>query len=656
MGQAAAKPAGIYQTDTGRRHGRKHAYVGFRPLSSSQDGGAHQPSEHCKQLDLEDVQEENSIAFSESSRPLVQVLPALLDKPLSENAGTREPLCQNLSSQTSEVNTPPSSVVCTGPEGNHISQNFVNPDENSEDFAENTSGRCNNLNGKNGIAFVNIDSYEPDSSDGEEDDAQDKFSSEKETACLIHGRLDNILSQYEKDVECLLDLQSQLSALSHTVSRENCEGAGSMPLVCPNNMTLISTEDRAIPKSNLSGTSCETQQINHVVDVGTRTPVADVLNVSDGKVDQEKSSEPVVRPKIRTQNTANQLEREKQLRNDDEEEKLSSPWKRIGVADGQQCHPECPLRDSKEISSGVLFLSRVHGDQKNTERDLGKSAAAQNQKNIPDDSSFWDEFEDSNRYYLMSHEDEDSSECSDGEWATAVAACLTAVEQEQSSSEESWETSLVKEECEVQSISCDAKEENTNHCFQEGYGFISEEGEIPWLQYQEVESSSDEENDPINDLIHPAFFLFNGNNNFEDDSSVSEDLDVEWRTLDEFEVLGLAVNISHMDPQLLTFVALEGRLEAMQAALAQLESLSFDVEQTHPPATKETIDCLPVVLITGQDQSCTICCTEYVRGEYVAELPCHHLFHKSCVTLWLQRSGTCPVCRHVLAPVLPEAA
>ncbi|NWS13193.1 PJA2 ligase, partial [Pachyramphus minor] len=649
MGQAAAKPAGpkpaeIYRTVTGRRYGRRHACVGFRPLLNSQD--AHQPNEDCKQLDLEDAQEENSLC---SSRPLVQVPPALLDQVLSENGGTRERVCQNVSSQTSEASTPPFSVVCTGPEGNQISQIFMNLYENSEEFAENTSGRHNDLKGKNGIAFVNIDSYEPDSSDGEEGDAQDK-SLVKEAACLIQGRLDDILSQCEKDVECLMDLQSRLSALDHNGSRENCEGAGPMPLACPNNRTLISTEDQAVLKSNLSGTSCETQQINHIVDVGIRTPVADVLNVSDGKADQAKSSEPVVRPKIRTQNTANQREREKQLPNVDEEEKLlSSPWKRIGVADGQQCHPECPLRDSKEISSGAFWLSRVHSDQKNTEGDLGKNAAAQNRKNVPDDSSSWDEFEDSNRYYLVSHED--SSECSDGEWAAAVRACLTAVEQEQSSSGESWETLPSREECEVRSISCDGKEENTNCSFQEG-----EEGEILSLQYREAESSSDEESDSVNDFIYPAFFLFNGNNNFEDDSSVSEDLDAEWRILDEFEVLGLALDIPYVDPQLLTFVALEGRLEAVEAALAQLESLASDADQIHPPAAKETIDCLPLVLITGQDQSCTICCTDYVRGEYVAELPCHHLFHKSCVTRWLQRSGTCPVCRHVLAHVLPEAA
>ncbi|NWR94681.1 PJA2 ligase, partial [Furnarius figulus] len=654
MGQGGAKtvwpkPAGGYQTVMGRRHGRRHGYLGFRPFLDSQDKDTCQHNEDCKQLESKDVQKGNSKCISKS---LVQVSAAFLDESLSEDARTRESTCQNESSQTSKANTPPFSVDCNGSEGNQISQNFRNPYENSEDFAEYRSEGCNDLNGKNGIGFVNIDSYEPDSSDGEEDDAQDKYSWLREAAGIIQGKIDNILSQYEKDMESFTGLQSQLSALNYSVSRESCEDTGSTPLVCPNNRTFKSTEDQAIPKNNLSGTSYETQQIEHIVDVGigSAVPITDVQNVSDGKTDQEDSSEPVVRPKIRKENTENHLERDKCLPNDDEEK--SGSWKRTQVADGQQRHPECPLRNREEMSSGAFFLSRVCSNENNIERDLRKNAAAQNQKNVLDDSTFWDGLENCHKHYFMSNKNEDSSECSDGEWATAVPAYFTAAEQEQSSSDESQETVPFSEQYEVQSSSSGVKEENADFSFQEG-----EEGEILCLQYQEeVESSSDEENYPINDFMHPGFFLLS-DNNLEDDSSVSEDLDVDWRVLEEFgDGLGLAQNIPYVEPQLLTFMALEGRLEAVETALAQLEPLAFDVEQTHPPATKETIDCLPMIPITGQEQSCTICCSEYVRGEYVAELPCRHLFHKSCVTPWLQRSGTCPVCRHVLAPGCPEAA
>ncbi|XP_071437480.1 E3 ubiquitin-protein ligase Praja-2 isoform X3 [Pithys albifrons albifrons] len=636
MGQGGAKtvwpkPVGGYQAVRSKRSGRRHSCGGFRPHSDSQDRDAHQD---CKQLELENAQKENSISFYESSRSLVQVSAALLDQPLSENAGTGEPTCQNELSQTSQANTPLFSVVCDGPKGNQISQNFMDPYENSEDFAEYLSERCNDLNGKNGIGFVNIDSYEPDSSDGEEDDGQDKYSWLKEAAGIIQGNTDNILSQYGKEVESLIDLK--LSAHNHGVSRESCEEVGSMPLAYPNSGTVKSTEDEAIPKNNLCCISCETQQIKQTVHVG--------------KSDPENSSEPVVRPKIRKENTANELETEEHLPNDNEEE--SGSWTRTRIADVQQCHPEGPLRDREEISSGAFFLSSVYSDEKNTERDLRENAAAQKQKSVLDGSTFWDELENCNRHYFISHENEDSSEFSDGEWATAVPAYFTATEQEQSLSDESWETDPVREAHEVQSSSAGVKE-NRDFCFAEG-----EEGEIFSLQYrEEVESSSDEENYPINDFMHSGFFLLNENNNTEDDSSVSEDLDVDWRVLEEFgDGIGLAQNVPYLEHQLLTFMTLEGRLEAVETALAQLESLAFDVEQTHPPATKETIDCLPMIPITGQEQCCTICYSEYVRGEYVAELPCHHLFHKSCVTLWLQRSGTCPVCRHVLAPVCPEKA
>ncbi|XP_075383618.1 E3 ubiquitin-protein ligase Praja-2 isoform X2 [Mycteria americana] len=625
MGQEAGKPtwpkpAGGYQTITGRRYGRRHAYVGFRPSLNSQDRDEHQHNEDRERLQLDNVQKENA-------------------------------LC------------------------NRISEDFMNPYENSEDLAEYASGGCNDLNGQNGIAFVNIDSYEPDSSDGEESDAQDKFSLAREEAGVFQETLDSMFSELEKGVESFTDLPSQLSVLSHSVSREYCEEAGPMPLMsyfsidsdltCPNNRTFKSSpEDQAILKSNPSGANCETQQIKNIMDVGIGTPIAiaNELNVNDGKTAQGNSPELVVRPKIRRQNTTNDLEREKLLPNDDEEE--SSSWRRNEIAEVQQGRAECALRNGKqEMSSSMFFDSREYeGHQKNTEIDLGKNAAAQEQEKMLDDSTFWDEFEDC--IFSLSHKDEDSSECSDGEWSTALPTYFTATEKDQSSSDESWETVPGREDCEpeVQSSSSGV-EENRRFCFLGGEQTLLEEGEIPWLQYQqEVESSSDEENDPVSDFLHPGFFLLDGNNNLEDDSSVSEDLDVEWRLLDEFgDGLGLAQTIPYVDPQFLTFIALEGRLQAaMETALVHLESLGFDVEQAHPPATKEAIDCLPHIIITddhdGQEQCCTICCSEYLKDEIITELPCHHLFHKTCVTLWLQKSGTCPVCRHVLAPVLPEAA
>jgi len=42
----------------------------------------------------------------------------------------------------------------------------------------------------------------------------------------------------------------------------------------------------------------------------------------------------------------------------------------------------------------------------------------------------------------------------------------------------------------------------------------------------------------------------------------------------------------------------------------------------------------------GEEQCCTICCCDYVKDEVITELPCHHLFHKQCVSLWLLEVST----------------
>ncbi|XP_057971313.1 RING-H2 finger protein ATL74-like [Malania oleifera] len=46
-------------------------------------------------------------------------------------------------------------------------------------------------------------------------------------------------------------------------------------------------------------------------------------------------------------------------------------------------------------------------------------------------------------------------------------------------------------------------------------------------------------------------------------------------------------------------------------------------------------------------ESCTICLTEFARGDVVRVLPnCKHTFHKDCIDQWLpSRSSRCPNCR-----------
>jgi hypothetical protein len=47
---------------------------------------------------------------------------------------------------------------------------------------------------------------------------------------------------------------------------------------------------------------------------------------------------------------------------------------------------------------------------------------------------------------------------------------------------------------------------------------------------------------------------------------------------------------------------------------------------------------------TAQDP-CSVCHEEFLEGNRVAELPCSHCFHQSCLVPWLETHNTCPVCR-----------
>ncbi|MBZ3875599.1 E3 ubiquitin-protein ligase Praja-1 [Sciurus carolinensis] len=243
------------------------------------------------------------------------------------------------------------------------------------------------------------------------------------------------------------------------------------------------------------------------------------------------------------------------------------------------------------------------------------------------DPDFWTYSDDDYKYC-----DEDSD--SDKEWIAALRRKYRSREQNLSSSGESWETLPGKEEREPQqarvsvsvtdtspgmgagasaSASADAisngssyLEEAQEPSLQEEEQTSLEEGEIPWLQYNENESSHEGDNNSVPDLR-----------------------------------------------------GTRGRLaQAMETALAHLESLAVDVEVANPLASKKSIDALPEILVTedhgavGQEMCCSICCSEYVKGEVATELPCHHYFHKPCVSIWLQKSGTCPECRCMFPPPL----
>lgn len=77
-------------------------------------------------------------------------------------------------------------------------------------------------------------------------------------------------------------------------------------------------------------------------------------------------------------------------------------------------------------------------------------------------------------------------------------------------------------------------------------------------------------------------------------------------------------------------------------------------ERTIPPASKKALRQIPTIQVTPEDlidesnRECCICLEENKLGDKVARLPCGHLFHRPCVTDWLVKHNTCPICRYEL--------
>ncbi|KAF8107296.1 hypothetical protein N665_0124s0087 [Sinapis alba] len=66
----------------------------------------------------------------------------------------------------------------------------------------------------------------------------------------------------------------------------------------------------------------------------------------------------------------------------------------------------------------------------------------------------------------------------------------------------------------------------------------------------------------------------------------------------------------------------------------------------------ETSEELPVVNLTSEELAerglvvCAICREKLAANERLSELPCRHYYHKECISSWLTRRNTCPLCRH----------
>lgn len=665
------KPAGGYQTITGRRYGRRHAYVSFKPCMTRHERSLGRAGDDYEVLELDDVPKENS----SGSSPLDQVQSSLPNNPLFEKSETEIPICDTALNQTIESSPSFAAVQQHSGEGRETLGSSTNLHNNSE--GEYTPAACNASSVQNGIALVHTDSHDPDGRHGEEDNDRLQPSSEVVEGGRYQEALGSTIFELENgEGEANTGLLPPVPAFS-CEKRDDFEEFDSAPLVKSSTGDIVSqtnqefqrssSEEEIIRKKEQNNTSQERKRENSTEDTACALGhICSEQNTRDRDNKQGSSPEQVVRPKVRKLVSSSQVNQESGFNRHEAKQRSVQRWREALEVEENGSDDLLIKCDDYDGEHDCMFLdlpfARVTQSETENNQITSESGATAGRQGVMD-NTFWNGCGD---YYQLYDKDEDSSECSDGEWSASLPHRFSGTEKDQSSSDESWETLPGKDENEPGLHSDSSSPEvNQELSLQEGEQTSLEEGEIPWLQYNEVnESSSDEGNEQANEFAQPEAFMLDGNNNLEDDSSVSEDLDVDWSLFDGFaDGLGVAEAISYVDPQFLTYMALEERLaQAMETALAHLESLAVDVEVANPPASKESIDGLPETLVLedhtaiGQEQCCPICCSEYIKDDIATELPCHHFFHKPCVSIWLQKSGTCPVCRRHFPPAVIEAS
>ncbi|GLJ07926.1 hypothetical protein SUGI_0077560 [Cryptomeria japonica] len=72
-------------------------------------------------------------------------------------------------------------------------------------------------------------------------------------------------------------------------------------------------------------------------------------------------------------------------------------------------------------------------------------------------------------------------------------------------------------------------------------------------------------------------------------------------------------------------------------------------------AHTERVERLTQIIIAANyvnaESECSICTEPFRLEEDARQMPCHqsHIFHTHCLSRWLERSNSCPICR---APLL----
>ncbi|KAL3630252.1 hypothetical protein CASFOL_023236 [Castilleja foliolosa] len=148
----------------------------------------------------------------------------------------------------------------------------------------------------------------------------------------------------------------------------------------------------------------------------------------------------------------------------------------------------------------------------------------------------------------------------------------------------------------------------------------------------EVDTSSDSDEDFECSDDHEEFFY--GGGAIQSGLDSSED-DIEYDD-DDYD-LSQDMEEDDVDPDLLSYeelLALGEMVGVENTGLSEAEITTH----LHPLTCHSTTSLLI--------DRCVICQVEYEQGEELVTLKCDHLYHKDCISKWLQIKKICPICNN----------
>ncbi|KAG2310343.1 hypothetical protein Bca52824_021900 [Brassica carinata] len=103
-----------------------------------------------------------------------------------------------------------------------------------------------------------------------------------------------------------------------------------------------------------------------------------------------------------------------------------------------------------------------------------------------------------------------------------------------------------------------------------------------------------------------------------------------------------------IDPDNMTYEELNELGESIGAVNKGLAKSRIDQIPTHKFG--ETSWFRKKVSSSSGETECSICLIEFKKGDTISTLPCAHIYHKDCISHWLEENKLCCVCKAEVGP------